>query len=285
MSNPLRRGLTALRSGLARASARIPPPTHDALYRRWSPEELRERPFINIGAGDFSHPYWRNVDYGSSWYAAAQRAGFVEYDLTACAPLPFETASVAIAYTSHTIEHVDDRAVANVLRECHRVLRPGGALRITCPDAELLYRTLTLGARDWWRWRARWFTGKLSDAPSLDAVTLEDYLVREVATARCRFYVHRKEAWPPERVRALADELPCDELLAALTDGLAFDPERPGDHINAWTEAKLTRALREAGFTRIYRSGRGQSLFPPMTDGDRFDRTQPTNSLYVEAIR
>ena len=282
---PIKRFLAAVERRAAALGAKLRPPRHEHLYAAWSRAELDSRPFINIGAGKFEHPYWRNVDYGSGWYAKDQHAAFVEYDLTAGAPLPFDDRSLALAYTSHTIEHVGDDAVHNVLRECHRVLRPGGALRVTCPDAGLLYRTLELGARAYWRWRHPWFTGRLSDAPSLDAVALEDFVVREIATSKCRFYVHRKSALQPAEVRARFEELPQDSFLNWLTSGVTFDPSAPGDHMNWWTEGKLVAALQQAGFEHIYPSRRGQSLFAPLTDAGRFDRTQPVNSLYVEAVR
>jgi len=284
-TEPIKKGLAGVRRRLSRLGQRLPPPRHDLLYGDWSAAELAERPFINIGAGRFHHAYWKNVDYGTGWYAKDQKAAFVEYDLTALAPLPFDDGSISLAYTSHTIEHVPDAAVHNVLRECHRVLRPGGALRITCPDAGLLYRTVELGARSYWRWRFPWFEGRLSDAPSLGDVTVEDFLVREIATARCRYYVHKKRPLAPAEVRELFATTSREAFLDALVDGVTFDPEQPGDHINWWTVDKVVAALRDAGFDTIYRSGRGQSLFPPLTDADRFDTTQPLNSLYVEAVR
>lgn len=284
-SEPIKRSVAAIKRRLARLGAKLPVPRHEHLYEGWTASELATRPFINIGAGRFHHPYWKNVDYGSGWYAKDQKAAFVEYDLTALAPLPFDDAAITLAYTSHTIEHVDDRAVENLLHECHRVLRPGGALRVTCPDAGLLYRSVELGARGYWRWRYPWFKGRLSSAPSLDAVALEDFLVREIATSKCRFYVHRKTALSAEEVRELARVLSREDLLNTLIDGVSFDPDHPGDHINWWTEEKLIAALQRAGFSTVYTSRRGQSLFAPLTDADRFDTTQPSNSLYVEAVR
>jgi predicted SAM-dependent methyltransferase len=48
--------------------------------------------------------------------------------------LPFPPASVAFIYTSHTLEHLPLAHVTGVLRECRRVLEPGGWLRIVVPD-------------------------------------------------------------------------------------------------------------------------------------------------------
>ena len=257
----------------------------DLLYAGYDAATLARRPFINVGAGKFAHHHWTNVDYGTDWYAKKQPKGFVHYDLTALTPLPFDDASLELVYTSHTIEHVPPAAAHNLFREAHRVLRPGGGLRITCPDAALLFRAAHDGRLGYWSFRHRWFLGPLSTAPSLEAVTVWDYLAREIATRRCRFYRHAEAPVEPSTMEEWARSHGYRGCLDRLGEGLAFDPRFPGDHIAWWDEDKLMEALREAGFTNVYRSRRGQSLFAPMTDGKRFDSTQPYLSLYVEAVR
>lgn len=44
--------------------------------------------------------------------------------------------SMDAVYSSHNVEHVFAHQVASVLREFHRVLKPGGFAVITCPDIE-----------------------------------------------------------------------------------------------------------------------------------------------------
>lgn len=68
-----------------------------------------------------------------------------------------------------------------------------------------------------------------------------------------------------------------------LQDGVAFDPEHPGEHINAWDEPRLVELLQAAGFGQVYVSRRGQSRFAPMMSLACFDTTMPWGSLYVEA--
>jgi hypothetical protein len=96
-----------------------------ATYERmYSGDVLSRKPFINIGSGSFWHPYWTNVDYVSDWYGSAQR-DVINYDIMAKEPLPFNDSSIKVAYTSHTIEHVEDDGVANLFKEVFRVLEPG----------------------------------------------------------------------------------------------------------------------------------------------------------------
>ena len=51
--------------------------------------------------------------------------------------LPFEDSSVEVIFSSHFIEHLTFEEGINFLKECHRVLRPDGILRISCPDMKL----------------------------------------------------------------------------------------------------------------------------------------------------
>ncbi|MBL4846633.1 MAG: class I SAM-dependent methyltransferase [Planctomycetes bacterium] len=281
----LKRGIKGALQRAGISVQRAAAPDERALYTDYEPSTLERRPFLNVGAGAFAHPYWTNLDFGSEWYRDHQkREAIVEYDLTALAPLPFEDASIELIYTSHTIEHVPDEAVLNLFREARRVLKPGGGLRVTCPDAALLYRSVQHQRRSWWAWREEWYSGPHSTSGGLGPVTLLDFLIREVATPRSRHYVHASEPHAPEEVEGWFKSLGREELLDRLIEGLKFDPQRPGDHINWWHANKVLACLRSAGFEHADRSSAGQSLFPPLTE-TRFDSTRPNMSLFVEAIR
>ena len=43
--------------------------------------------------------------------------------------------------------------------------------------------------------------------------------------------------------------------------------------------------LEQAGFSEIYKSGFGQSVSPVMRDTTLFDKQDPKDSLYVEAVK
>lgn len=47
---------------------------------------------------------------------------------------PFSSNSVDCIYSSHTFEHLTYAEAAFVLKECYRVLKPGGIIRIIVPD-------------------------------------------------------------------------------------------------------------------------------------------------------
>jgi predicted SAM-dependent methyltransferase len=55
--------------------------------------------------------------------------------------LPFADGSVRGLFAEHFFEHVDyTEEVPSLLSECHRVLQPGGRMRIIVPDAEQYMR-------------------------------------------------------------------------------------------------------------------------------------------------
>ena len=53
-------------------------------------------------------------------------------------PLPFADNSFSAVYSSHTLEHMHLSETQQLLRECHRILRPGGSARMVVPDLESL---------------------------------------------------------------------------------------------------------------------------------------------------
>jgi SAM-dependent methyltransferase len=254
------------------------------LYLKYSKRSLAEKIFLNIGAGDFYHKYWTNVDYVSDWYSKSQKYHFVNYNIMSMKPLPFKDNSIELVYNSHVIEHVTNCAVNYLLLEIYRILKPGGGVRITCPDAQLLYKSLSNQDLSFWNWRYEWFTGKLSSGISdISEVTIYDYIVREIATPSCRFYKYKKSSIEPQKVENIFTTVSYNNFFNYLTSKLEFDSERPGDHINWWDEAKIMSYLQKAGFKNVYSSRAKQSLFTPLRNVNKFDTTAPLMSLYVEA--
>jgi SAM-dependent methyltransferase len=109
---------------------------------------------LNLGCGPEPAPGWVNVD--GSWNARLAKyprvralvrkvpwapksltdgtwpRDIVIHDLRK--RLPFLDSSFACIYASHLIEHLYQVEGERLLGECHRVLKPGGVLRIVVPD-------------------------------------------------------------------------------------------------------------------------------------------------------
>jgi len=83
---------------------------------------------LNLGCGGRFHRDWENVDFSSN--ASVVRV----YDLRK--GIPFPDVSFDVVYHSHLLEHFSKNAGAGFLRECYRVLKPGGIVRIAVPDLQ-----------------------------------------------------------------------------------------------------------------------------------------------------
>jgi predicted SAM-dependent methyltransferase len=91
-----------------------------------------DRKLLNLGCGGRYHPDWTNVDYVSTG------PGVISHNLMQ--PLKYAENTFDAVYHSHVLEHMPKRYGPVLLRECWRVLKPGGILRVVVPDLELAAR-------------------------------------------------------------------------------------------------------------------------------------------------
>jgi predicted SAM-dependent methyltransferase len=85
---------------------------------------------LQIGAGPTTLPGWLSSDI------VPRSAGAVFLDATK--PFPFDDGVFDHVYSEHMIEHISWQHGLAMLRECRRVLKPGGTVRIATPDLEVL---------------------------------------------------------------------------------------------------------------------------------------------------
>ena len=106
---------------------------------------------LNLGAGGFPLEGWINVDGGDgSHYDAPDDPRIVRLDVfEALAAIPDGT--LDFVHSEQFLEHFTRQEGLRIARECHRVLAPGGVVRVQVPDLELvvsLYRN-ELDFADW----------------------------------------------------------------------------------------------------------------------------------------
>jgi predicted SAM-dependent methyltransferase len=113
--------------------------------RRFRALDGRRDLLLHLGCGGEIKPGWINVDLAParSVRRTVRRlpAGtlFFEYDLRR-GEVPLPDGSCARVYSSHFFEHLDYETGVRLMRDCHRVLRPGGVFRAALPTFRAMFR-------------------------------------------------------------------------------------------------------------------------------------------------
>jgi predicted SAM-dependent methyltransferase len=119
--------------------------------------------YLEIGAGPVLRPGWLSTDLQER--PAADGASVMTLDATQVFPLPND--SFDCVYSEHMIEHITFNAGQNMLREAHRILKPGGVIRIATPSIGMLLRMMspdrTLLEETYFHQSVKWF---VPDAPA-----------------------------------------------------------------------------------------------------------------------
>ena len=102
-----------------------------------------KEPWINIDNlhaifPDLTRPERKNMDAEFNYLNADLRNG-----------IPFENDSVEGILASHFLEHLDTQESLKFLRECLRVLKSGGILRLSVPDPAKFYKLTIEGCTNW----------------------------------------------------------------------------------------------------------------------------------------
>jgi SAM-dependent methyltransferase len=267
------------------------------------------KPYLNLGCGARFHQDWENVDF------VATAPGVRAYDLRA--GIPYPDASFDIVYHSHLLEHLPKEAASAFLRECYRVLKPAGTIRVAVPDLERIARLYlealekSLGGETSWKARYEWIL-----------LEMYDQTVRETPGGEMLAYVRRNPIPEKDFVAArLGGELQhmttpkppplalnktsnfsllrnfISRKVARLTLGRegirTYDSAkfRQSGEIHRWMYDRysLANALRSAGFINPVKVGPADSRIPSWTafhlDTEPDGRTYKPDSLFMEATR
>ena len=85
---------------------------------------------LNLGCGRNIMPGWINADMIAHTPEV--------FTMDASRPFPFPDNSFDYVFSEHMFEHLDLFGQQNMMRECHRVLRPSGVLRLAMPNFDFL---------------------------------------------------------------------------------------------------------------------------------------------------
>lgn len=166
-----------LNSNLIKKSIRF---THKILYRVYvkiKPKSFHPRPFINKQLNNFSYytnyvfifikskSAWNNIPKNDDnkvrihlGCGQINSPKFINIDVQAykhihylsrVEKLPFLKSEMAdLIYVSHCLEHISHLELKKTLSEWHRILKPGGILRLSVPDFDVLLNKYIEQGRD-----------------------------------------------------------------------------------------------------------------------------------------
>ncbi len=143
----------------------------NAYSSRFPVKRLKDgRTALNLACGTRMDWTWNNLDFSpyarlrhyphlavflhragllsSQRYQRLSRVdpGVIAWDLRR--GIPFAENTFSVVYHSHFLEHLPRKAARTFLSECHRVLIPGGILRVVVPDLQLLVFSYQAAVRD-----------------------------------------------------------------------------------------------------------------------------------------
>lgn len=215
---------------------------------------------INIGAGRWEKPGWLTVDC----YMEAD----IQVDLRKNTPLPIADGVVEKIFSSHCIEHIEDTHLEHMLKEAHRVMKPGAVMRLSCPDADEALQAYKNG-------NINWYSGIITrDGDPIGARLLNTFVSYEAGTGG--------PEQPEEVIKEKFETLSKQEFIEWCLS--LCDRARPYiAHINGIYYEKLERMLKEKGFVNITKSSFGNSADEELR-GPEFDLHESV-SLFVECYK
>jgi predicted SAM-dependent methyltransferase len=123
-------------------------------------KKMTKLPYLNLGCGSTCNNAWTNVDFVSTG------PGVIAHNLLS--GIPFGDNSFEVVYHSHVLEHFPKEKAKDFIKECYRVLKKDGIIRIAIPDLERI-------ARNYLKYMEESLEGKPGAAQKYDWTMLEMY--------------------------------------------------------------------------------------------------------------
>jgi SAM-dependent methyltransferase len=227
---------------------------------------------------DWIHIDWRDADY---------TVNLVENPV-----LPFDDNSQRLIYSAHLIEHLPETTLNTLLREAHRVLKPGGRIRIECPDAEKLVELYRRGDEHMLTHFRESRRKVLVEYLGLGEKYLEDHLsvLGEISNYLLPGEPHHVPTYATkDEFDAKLSSLDLDQFADWCFSLQTPEQRRSGGHQNILYHSKLKRLLEEAGFMDVVAADFDLTTIPELRlnqSGRSSIKTKPHRrfySLYIEA--
>lgn len=91
---------------------------------------MNKLPYLNLGCGSTYHKGWVNIDFVSN------SKDVITHNLLL--GIPENDESFEVVYHSHVLEHFPKTKAADFIKECYRVLKPNGIIRVAIPNFETI---------------------------------------------------------------------------------------------------------------------------------------------------
>ncbi len=232
--------------------------------------------FLNFGSGAFFHNKWKNYDYpGQTPYyrniQGKKNKDFFEIDL--CDEnlnITESDNSITLIYCSHTLEHLDQQSSKRFLKECYRILKKNGIIRLALPNTKNdfnLVRCLNSQSSVNENVKKNYILDAtfhlLADTGKLDFHSIIELLNQSNFESHL-FYKNVIKKFPEMAV---------------------FDANKPERHISYWDYDNLIEVTKDIGFNYIIPSYQGSSVASPFCNIHVFDNTGPHNTFCADIIK
>ncbi len=246
---------------------------------------------LNLGCGNRYHPDWVNIDIVKTGQ------NVIQYDLLK--GIPFEDNSFDVVYHSHLLEHFSKSYAPFFIKECFRVLKPGGIIRVVVPDLEGIVREYlkllesSLEGDPEAQKRYEWIMLELFDqmVRNYSGGEMLDYWLQNPMPAE-NFVIQRIGSEVKSILNSLREN-PAQFLNRKknINDPLEIGKFRLSGEIHQWIYDRysLNKLLTEAGFTDFKVCKASESRIPNfnqyLLDIESDGSTRKPDSLFVEAIK
>jgi len=246
---------------------------------------------LNIGACAFLKDGWLNLDKSSGRYTGEQSKIDIQHDLMSGESISLDDNSLIAAYTSHTIEHISDEAVNRLFKEVYRMLKGGGAFRVTCPDIGKCYNSYMSGDKDY---IGNWLAN-LNARPMFKTYGLGEQFVFIFAGYLSRFSKRNGEDgvnyYTEEAIEKIFKRLSKADALNYFTEecqkeAIHLQEKTPGNHVSWWDFDKIKSLMESVGFVNVSQKVFNESNYEVFENFDELNKDsvlQKDYTVFVEA--